>query len=155
MPPRCDDPDVRIVSAAESKDLFDWLAERWNNWRLPLAYLEVAALLGWRITEIASMREEDLLADGYVRVTAQTCKTRRHKYGWLPPELAAEVQACSAGVGPLVASPTNCGGLCCFGSGPHHAAKIRDFAPDRLVGWLQDELKRFHVERQTRRTRPL
>jgi hypothetical protein len=31
---------------------------------------------------------------------------------------------------------------------PHHAAKVKDFAPDRLVGWLQDELTRFHADRQ-------
>lgn len=31
---------------------------------------------------------------------------------------------------------------------PHHAAKVKDFAPDRLVGWLQDELQRFHNDRQ-------
>jgi len=74
-PPKCDDPDVRIVSAAESKALFDWLAERWNNWRLPRVYLEVAILLGWRATEVASITEEDLLPDGYVRVAAERCKT--------------------------------------------------------------------------------
>ena len=96
-PPKCDDPDVRIVSAAESKALFDWFGERWNNWRLPLVYLEVATLLGWRATEVASIREEDLLPDGFVRVAAENCKTRRHKYGWLPPDMYADVQACAAG----------------------------------------------------------
>ena len=75
-PPKCDEPDVRIVTADESADLFAWLGDRWNNWRLPIVYLEVAALLGWRATEIASMREDDLLADGFVRVEAESCKTR-------------------------------------------------------------------------------
>lgn len=35
-PPKCDDPDVRIVTAEESMALFKWFGERWNNWRLPL-----------------------------------------------------------------------------------------------------------------------
>ena len=30
---------------------------------------------------------------------------------------------------------------------PHHAAKVRDFEPKRSVGWLQDELQRFHDHR--------
>lgn len=29
---------------------------------------------------------------------------------------------------------------------PHHAARVRDFNPKRLVGWLQDELQRFNDE---------
>ena len=27
---------------------------------------------------------------------------------------------------------------------PHHAARVKEYAPKRLVGWLQDELQRFH-----------
>src|SRR5690606_37759124 len=30
---------------------------------------------------------------------------------------------------------------------PHHATRVRKFAPERLVGWLQDELKRFNDEK--------
>jgi hypothetical protein len=155
-PPRCDDPDVRIVSAAESKLLLDWLAERWNKWRLPAIYLEVAALLGWRATEIASIREADLLADGYVRVTAGTSKTRKHKYGWLPPKLTEDVRACMAGgmvFGKFSDELRRL--LMLFKKMPHHAARVRDYSPDRLVGWLQDELQRFHeAPGRAKRTRP-
>ena len=28
---------------------------------------------------------------------------------------------------------------------PHHAAKIKEFSPARLVGWVQDELQRFNA----------
>jgi hypothetical protein len=74
-PPKCDDPDVRIVSADESGALLAWLSARWNNWRLPIIYLEVVGLLGWRATETASNRQEDILADGFVRVAGcrQSC----------------------------------------------------------------------------------
>ena len=46
--PKCDDPEVRILTAAETADLFKLLNDRWNNLRLPIVYLEVATLLGWR-----------------------------------------------------------------------------------------------------------
>jgi integrase len=148
-PPKCDDPDVRIVSAAESKALFDWLGNRWNNWRLPLVYLEVATLLGWRATEVASIREEDLLPDGYVRVAAENCKTRRHKYGWLPSSLYADVQACVAGGWAFGRFSDELRRLLMLWKRqPHHARMVRDFLPRRFVGWLQDELKRFNEDRE-------
>lgn len=143
--PRCDDPDVRIVTAAESEALFAWLGERWNNWKLPLVYLKVAALLGWRATEIASMREDDLLADGFVRVLAESSKTRKHKYGWLPADLFAELESCCAdgwAFGRFSDELRRL--LLLWRKQPHHAAKVRAYAPQRLVGWLQDELQRFN-----------
>ena len=148
-PPKCDDPDVRIVSAAESKALFDWLGVEWNNWRLPIVYLEVASLLGWRATEVASIREEDLLPDGYVRVAAENCKTRRHKYGWLPPNLYADLQACAAGGWAFGRFSDELRRLLMLWKRqPNHASMVMDFAPKRLVGWLQDELKRFNDDRE-------
>jgi integrase len=135
------------VSAAESVALAKWLGDRWNNWQLPLVYLDVAALLGWRATEIASMREEDLLADGVVRVAAETCKTRRPKYGWLPPELYSDVKGCAAGgyaFGRFSDELRRL--LLLWKRRPHHAAKVGEFTPGRLVGWLQDELKRFNAD---------
>ncbi len=147
--PKCDEPEVRIVSAAESADLFTWLGARWNNWRLPAVYLEVAALVGWRATEIASMREEDILADGFIRVAAESSKTRRYKFGWLPAGLHAELKGCVAGgfaFGKFADELRRL--MFVWKHQPHHAARIKDFAPDRLVGWLQDELQRFHDGRQ-------
>jgi integrase len=146
-PPKCDDPDVRIVAAAESKALFAWLAERWNGWKLPAVYLEVAALLGWRATEIASIREDDLLADGFVRVTASTSKTRRHKYGWLPADLYARVKACVAGGYAFGRFSDELHRLLLLWKRkPNHAARVLSFTPKRLVCWLQDELSRFNNE---------
>ncbi len=148
-PPKCDDPEVRIVSAAESKALFDWLGVEWNNWQLPIVYLEVASLLGWRATEVASIKEEDLLPDGYVRVAAESCKTRRHKYGWLPPSLYADLQACAAGGWAFGRFSDELRRLLMLWKRqPNHARMVLDFAPKRLVGWLQDELKRFNDGRE-------
>jgi integrase len=116
---------------------------------LPGIYLEVAALVGWRATEIASMREDDILADGFIRVGAESSKTRRHKFGWLPAVLHAELKACSAGGWAFGRFSDDLRRLLMlWKQRPHHAAKVRDFAPARLVGWLQDELQRFHESRQ-------
>ena len=137
------------MSAAETGDLFAWLAKRWNKWRLPAVYLEVAALVGWRATELASMREDDILADGFIRVAAESSKTRRHKFGWLPSHLHSDLKACSAGgwaFGKFSDELRRL--LIIWKQAPHHAARVRDFAPDRMVGWLQDELQRFHATRQ-------
>ena len=147
-PPKCDEPDVRIVTADESADLFAWLDDRWNNWRLPIVYLEVLALLGWRATETASLRTEDLIADGFVRVQAEACKTRKQKWGWLPKDLHEDLRACSAGglaFGKF--SPELRRRLFMSRKRPHHAAKVKEFSPDRFVGWLQDELKRYNEHR--------
>jgi hypothetical protein len=94
--PKCDDAEVRIVTVAEIDALYAWLADRWNNWKLPRTCLQVAALLGWRATEIASIREIDILADGYVRVQAESSKTRKQKHGRLLPALHADLKACVA-----------------------------------------------------------
>ena len=33
--PKCDEPEIRIVTAAETGELFAWLSKRWSKWRLP------------------------------------------------------------------------------------------------------------------------
>ena len=126
-PPKCDEPDVRIVSAAETVELFTWLAVRWKGWRLPTVYLEVAALVGWRAAEIASMREDDILDDGFIRVAAEASKTRRYKFGWLPAHLHAELKACSAGGWAFGRFSDELRRLLMIWKGmPHHAARVRD-----------------------------
>jgi integrase len=143
-PPKCDDPDVRIVSAAETVGLFAWLAERWHKWPLPQTYLEIAALLGWRATEIASIREEDILPDGFVRVIAGTSKTRKQKIGWLPEKLHKALRECVADGWAFGRFSDDLRRRLILGQRRHHAARVGDFTPERLVGWLQDELQRFH-----------
>ena len=146
-PPRCDDPDVRIVTAAETAEFFGWLGKRWNHWQLPMIYLDVAGTTGWRATEIASMKADDILEDGFLRVSAETSKTRRHKHGWLPPSLHAELRACAADGWAFGRFADELRRLMyVWKRQPHHAAKIKGFSPARLVGWIQDELKRFNRE---------
>lgn len=147
-PPKCDDPDVRIVSAAESRALVEWLNDRWNNWALPVVYLEVLAYTGWRATETAALREEDLLGDGNVRVIAENCKTRKHKYGWLPTGLYADLKACSADGWAFGRFPDELKRLLIlWRKRPRAALMVGEFTPSRLVYWMQDELVHFHKGR--------
>ena len=95
------------------------------------------------------MREEDVLADGFILVAA---KTRRRKHGWLPEDLHAELQACAAdGWAFRRFSDELRRLLMLWKKRPHHAAKVREFSPKRLVGWIQDELKRFCDAREGER----
>ena len=145
-PPRCDDPEIRIVLAPETTLLFNWLVERWNGWRLPLVYLQIAALVGWRATEIAGIREADVLADGHVKVAAAASKTRKTKYGWLPAELRQELLDCAADGWAFGRFSDDLRRLLLlWWRRPHQAARVKPFSPDRLVGWLQDELERFNT----------
>lgn len=148
-PPRCDDPEVRIVSAEETADLFAWLATRWNDWRLPLVYLEIAAIVGWRATELASIRTEDVLPDGFIRVVAGTSKTRKQKIGRLPEALHNELKALAADGWAFGRFSDELRRLLyVWKRRPHHAAKIKGFSPERLVGWMQDELQRYNDEKR-------
>jgi integrase len=145
--PRCDDPEIRIVTVSESKALVEWLSKRWNDWQLPLVYLEVLQSTGWRATETAAIRQKDLLGDGNVRVIAENCKTRRHKYGWLPPDLYADLETCAAGgwaFGRFSDELRRRHIL--LRKRPRDAAMVKDFTPRRFVQWLQDELAHFRAE---------
>ena len=147
-PPKCDAPDVRIITADEHEALYAWLADRWGGWRLPLVYLDLLAVTGWRATETASIRAVDLLDGDYVRVIAANNKTRGEKFAKLPPELFAALKAgCAGGMAFGKFSDDLRRLLLVLKHAPHQASTVRDFTPDRLVHWLQDELGRFHAAR--------
>ncbi|MEQ8784647.1 MAG: hypothetical protein RIC55_00025 [Pirellulaceae bacterium] len=147
-PPKCDEPDVRIVTAGERSALYEWLTDRWGDWQLPVVYLEVAATVGWRAVEIASLRSVDLLDDGFVQVQSGSEKRRRHKLGWLPPELHRELKDCQAGGWAFGRfSDELRRRLMLVRKQPYAAARVKGFSPKRLVGWLQDEIKRFCDDR--------
>lgn len=145
--PKCDDPEIRIVAAEESDALFAWMSDRWPGWKLPGVYLDVAAWLGWRATETASIRVEDILPDGFVRVAAKTSKTRKIKHGHLPKDLHDALKACAAeGWAFGRFAPELQRQLLVTRKAPNHAARVKEFVPKRLVGWMQDELQRFNAD---------
>lgn len=152
-PPKCDDPDVRIVSATEAANLAAWFSERWNGWRLPVLFLEVATQVGWRATEIASLRTEDLLDDGIVQCVAGSSKTRKQKFGQLTPALHAELRGrCAGGMVWGRFSDELRRLLILWKRQPNHAARVREFSPGRLVAWLQHELQRFNEVQEAKAT---
>jgi hypothetical protein len=85
-----------------------------------------------------------LLGDGHVRVVAENCKTRRHKYGWLPPALYADLKECAAGGWAFGRFSDQLRRLLLlWKKRPSHAARVKEFRPRRFVQWLQDELVHF------------
>ena len=85
-----------------------------------------------------------MLPDGFVRVAAENCKTRRHKYGWLPADLYADVKACAANGWAFGRFSDQLRRLLLlWKKRPRHAALVKEFAPKRMVQWLQDELRAF------------
>ncbi len=144
-PPKCDDPEVRIVTPQEAAEFFVWFVQRWGDWALPLVYIEISALVGWRASEIASLREADILDDGFVQVIAKSSKTRKRKVVWLPEVLHAKLRSCVSDGWAFGRYPEELRQrLLTFRKQPHHASKVKNFAPKRLVGWLQDELQRYN-----------
>jgi site-specific recombinase XerD len=95
-PPKVDRKPPRILLPAEVQEFFDWLSSRWDNWRLPLLFLEVKGLLGCRINELASAAS-DGLRDGRIRFEAQTAKGRKQRIVKLPPAIYAELQRLAGG----------------------------------------------------------
>ncbi len=92
---------------------------------------------------------QNMLPDDYIRVAAEHCKTRRHKYGRVPPDLYADVQRCAAGGWAFGRFSDELRRLLMlWRRQPHHASKARKFSPKRPVGWLRDELKRFNEDRE-------
>jgi hypothetical protein len=85
-----------------------------------------------------------LLGEGNIRVIAENCKTRRHKYGWLPPDLYADLKACAAGGWAFGRFPDELRRRhILVRKRPRDASMVKDFTPRRFVQWLQDELAHF------------
>ena len=145
------DPRVRLVSADEMASLFQWFGERWNNWQLPIIYFRGGG------------------ADGLARDRDRQPARVRSATRWLRADPRGGVQDPPREVRPAAGGPGMDQLAACVADGmafgrfadelrrllmlwkrrPHHAAKVRDFSPERLVGWLQDELERFNEHRAT------
>jgi len=87
--PKEDAKPIRVISDAERKSFFEWLAKRWD-WRLPLLFLECKAALGCRVTELAKAKS-DGLADGKIRFESVSTKGRKQRRPKLPKALYDEL----------------------------------------------------------------
>ena len=145
--PKCEDIQPRIVTPEESEAFYKWFSARWGGWDLPVVYLNVLGFVGWRATETASIEEDDIYADGTVRVKASIVKTRRDKYGWLPEDLHSRLRAGVSDGWAFGRFSDELRRRLSIVRGQHYAAaRVKDFAPKRLVGWMQDEMKRYNKE---------
>src|SRR5262249_28384898 len=88
--PKADKPIPRVLTTDEVATFFDWLANRWKGWRLPLLFLETKGLIGCRITELASVTTADL-RDGRIYFPPELTKSRKERGVKLPPTIFEEL----------------------------------------------------------------
>ena len=93
-PPKVDKREPRIIEAKERDALMSWLGETWDNWRMPLLFLEVKATVGCRIRELAGM-PTDHLKEGRLTFDAVTAKGRKTRRSKLPTGLFDELRTIS------------------------------------------------------------
>jgi hypothetical protein len=133
-PPKCDAPDVRMVSGSESESLVRWLSECWHGWRLRWS------TCSRRARRLACDRDRQhsrrwLAGRGPRLLLAESCKTRRPKYTFLPAPLYAELCDCAANGWTFGRfSDELRRRLILLKHRPNHAARTKDFTPKRLVG---------------------
>lgn len=137
-----DQPKPRVISDDERQAFVAWLLKRWDNWRLPLLFLEIKAAIGCRIGELASLKSEDV-KDGRVTFKASVTKGRKERAPKLPAGLFAELQAQA---GPTYAFERFADELRAIHDRRgliRIAARVGPFSPERMFRWLQDELKTY------------
>jgi len=141
-PPKADKLEPRLITAEEQSAFLDWLSSRWSGWRLPVLFLEIKGSIGCRIAELAAAPTL-ALADGRITFSAETAKGRKSRRSKLPPALHEELAAL-AGESYLWESFTDGLRAVHRGKGRHdHAASTRDFAPERMIAWFEDQQQAY------------
>ncbi len=137
-PPKLDKLTPRYLTAEEIQAFFLWLRERWNGWRLPVLFFTVKGFLGNRISELSSLRSEQL-QEGRVVFPADETKGRDERKALLPADVYAELKELAGPTFVWEAYPTQV--LQKLKELGRPFTKLQtDFSPDRLKWWLQDEL---------------
>jgi integrase len=90
--PDLDKHEVKYVRADDLGDFLTWLEGRYPGWRLPHLFFAVKALTGCRLTDICSLRSNQL-TDGRLVFEADQTKNRSERYAILPAEVYAELDA--------------------------------------------------------------
>jgi hypothetical protein len=138
--PTWKDQPIRVITPTEQAALIDWFKQKWNNWKLPLAFIEVLSLVGWRISALASVKDEQLADDGTITVLPENNKTT-YLFAKLSPDLLARVRACSANGfiwGKFSDDLRRHYMLARKRS--DHANRVKNFEPRRLVEWFQKQV---------------
>lgn len=142
-PPKVDKREPRLIERTERDALMGWLAARWDNWRLPLLFLEVKASIGCRIGELASV-PSDRLKDGRLTFEAVSAKGRKTRRSKLAPVLFDELSAVAGPNFVFERFPDELRDLLLRRGRPHQARRVKfPFDPSCLVNWMQDRLADF------------
>jgi site-specific recombinase XerC len=147
-PPKLDKLAPRYLSGEEVREVFAWLSERWLGWRLPVLFFTVKGFLGNRIGELSALRT-DQLRDGRVVFAADATKGRKERKAVLPPDVYAELKAQAGQTWVWEKFPEQLRER--LEARERWSKYVKDFSPNRLKWWLQDELAEFnaaHPDRQ-------
>ena len=137
-PPKEDKPTPRLIGSGEAQAFLDWMDGRWAGWRLPRLFLEVKAMVGCRITELASAKATGL-KEGRLHFEAFTTKGRKERAVRLPVTIFDELKRLSGEryvfesfSEQLRAIHTERGRL-------NHARQVRGYTPERLKDWMENQ----------------
>jgi site-specific recombinase XerD len=90
-PPKYEKKPPRIISTEEEQAFLNWLTRKVGKWRLPFVFLDVKALTGCRIGELARTPSQNL-RDGRLYFEAVTTKGRKQRAVKLPGTLFTELK---------------------------------------------------------------
>lgn len=142
QPPKEDKRAPRIISPAEEQQFLTWLTNKWDNWRLPLVFLETKSFTGCRIGELANARTDDLRV-GRLRFESETTKGRKQRAVKLPPSLYKELQSIAGNAFVFEVFAEQLRKTHLKRGNPHHARAVKEFAPVRLIYWLQRQANNY------------
>jgi len=149
-PPKADEKPIRVVTDEELDALVTWLSKQWDNWRLPRLFVETMAAIGCRISELAEVTT-DRLEDGRIVFSAETTKGRKQRKCRLPSALYDELKSIAGPVYIWERFAAELRQRHEKRGNPQVAKIILDFAPGRLVDWMQDQCKAFIEKTETPR----
>lgn len=140
--PKTDKLRPRIIGGVEHALFLEWLAGRWEGWRLPVLLLQVKASIGCRLLELCSV-ESDKLREGRLVFESESCKGRKARQSKLPPALYEELRSLAGKTHLWERFPQDLRSIYRRRGQTRPAMAVEDFAPARLMRWIQKEKDEF------------
>jgi integrase len=141
-PSKVDNRPPRLVFPGEQEAFLKWLFERWDKWRLPILFLEVKALVGCRISELAAAKTNGL-KDCRIRFESETTKGRKERSVKLPNETFTEL--CRIAGQKYVFEKFSADRHRIHKKRGHtqYAKMVKEFDPRQMKNWLEDETAKY------------
>lgn len=136
--PKEDKPTPRLVASGEAQAFLDWLDGRWAGWRLPRLFLEVKAMVGCRITELASAKVSGL-KEGRLHFEAFTTKGRKERAVRLPVPIFDELKRLSGERYVFESFSEQLRAFHMRRGRLNHARRVRGYTPERLKDWMENQ----------------